>query len=223
MTTNCGQKIRFTRQHDELSSGDVTRTDEKSASATGSWTATNTVKKYREDARLPTQETQLSLSKGSSHIHSSKHSYSWESEETSRNVPSQQRQQENLRQSVPSHPTGPSSQKNPQNLRQLLGNPHRVGLRVRRSDGGLMESSDAPRHSCPPGGALPFGRCLQASVVGVIGLVVHDQLVVHKVEAVWSGLVRVADHLVDWKKRKHQHFWLLSIIQTIIVIGCPPL
>lgn len=125
------------------------RTDEKSASATGSWTATNTVKKYLEGARLPTQETQLSVSKGSSHIHSSKHGYSWASDETSLSVPSQQRQQENLRQSVPSHPTWPLT------VVSFWEIHTRVGLRVsvfrRRLDGKLWHTSTLPptRRSSP--------------------------------------------------------------------------
>lgn len=34
-----------------------------------------------------------------------------------------------------------------------------------------------------------------SSIVGVVGLVVHDQSVVHKVEAVRPGLVRALHHL----------------------------
>lgn len=40
-------------------------------------------------------------------------------------------------------------------------------------------------------------RLLRAAVVRVVRLVVHHQLIVHKVEAVGLRLVRVQDHLPD--------------------------
>lgn len=43
---------------------------------------------------------------------------------------------------------------------------------------------------------------LQAAVVGVVCLVVHDEFVVHEVETVRPGLVRVRHHLANWKKRR---------------------
>lgn len=41
---------------------------------------------------------------------------------------------------------------------------------------------------------------LRPTTVGVICLVVHHQLVVHKVEAVRLCLVRVQDHLSHWRR-----------------------
>lgn len=80
MLTNCGQETRetrFTRRQDELSPGGVRGQMKSQLVLQAPLAATYTVKKkYLEDARLPAQETQLSVSKGSSHIHSSKHSYS---------------------------------------------------------------------------------------------------------------------------------------------------
>lgn len=38
--------------------------------------------------------------------------------------------------------------------------------------------------------------------VGIVCLVVHHQLVVHKVEAVWLRLIRVEDHLAHWERKE---------------------
>lgn len=43
---------------------------------------------------------------------------------------------------------------------------------------------------------------LRPSAVGIICLVVHHQLVVHKVEAVRLCLVRVQDHLTHWERER---------------------
>lgn len=37
-------------------------------------------------------------------------------------------------------------------------------------------------------------QALLAPIVGVVCLIVHDQFVVHKVEAVWPGLIWVLHH-----------------------------
>lgn len=42
---------------------------------------------------------------------------------------------------------------------------------------------------------------LQPLVEGVLCLMVHDQCVIGEVEAVWPRLIRVADHLLNWKNR----------------------
>lgn len=46
---------------------------------------------------------------------------------------------------------------------------------------------------------------LRSPVVGVIRLVVHHQLIVHKVEAVGLRLVRVQDHLSDCERAQNKH------------------
>lgn len=89
-------------------------------------------------------------------------------------------------------------------LWELLEKGSRIAFRVgevcwvwRMSDGKFIRTSPllCPGRSSP--GCSNAVGSLQASVVGVICLVVHDQFVVHKVEAVWSGLVRVGYHLMD--------------------------
>lgn len=42
-----------------------------------------------------------------------------------------------------------------------------------------------------------FLQVLQTAIVGIVCLVVHDEFVVHKVETVRSGLVRVLHHLAN--------------------------
>lgn len=51
------------------------------------------------------------------------------------------------------------------------------------------------------GPALP---ALRAAVVRVVCLVVHHQLIVHKVEAVGLRLIRVQDHLPDWEQGRNR-------------------
>lgn len=41
---------------------------------------------------------------------------------------------------------------------------------------------------------------LLSSIVSIVGLVVHNQLVVHKVKAVWAGLVRIFNHQTDCER-----------------------
>ena len=41
-------------------------------------------------------------------------------------------------------------------------------------------------------------HCSDASVVGIVGLVVHDQPVVDEVEAVGLGLEWIIHHFVNW-------------------------
>ncbi len=61
---------------------------------------------------------------------------------------------------------------------------------------------------CNPGNQSPGKYCRhsslqesQTSIVSIVCLVVHDELVVHKVETVWSCLVRVRHHLANWRRR----------------------
>lgn len=42
-------------------------------------------------------------------------------------------------------------------------------------------------------------RTSLSSIVRIVRLVVHDQSVVHKIEAVRASLVRALHHLTDWK------------------------
>lgn len=49
------------------------------------------------------------------------------------------------------------------------------------------------------------GQTSLSSIVGVVCLVVHDQSVVHKVEAVRAGLVRALHHLTHWKHHTASH------------------
>ena len=45
---------------------------------------------------------------------------------------------------------------------------------------------------------------MQAPIVSIICLVVHDEFVVHKVEAVRLGLVGTIYHLLDWNNIEYQ-------------------
>lgn len=45
-------------------------------------------------------------------------------------------------------------------------------------------------------------QVLQTTVVGIVCFVVHDEFIIHKVETVWSGLIRVCHHLTNWKRRR---------------------
>lgn len=51
---------------------------------------------------------------------------------------------------------------------------------------------------------------LLSSIVSIIGLVVHYQLVVHKVKAVWAGLVWVFNHQTDCERESSITFRSLS-------------
>ena len=73
---------------------------------------------------------------------------------------------------------------------------------------GMSNTSVPPRKEAPgwsscgkncPQSSL---RALQTAVVGVVRLVVHDEFVVHKVETIRSGLIRVRHHLANWKERR---------------------
>ena len=47
-----------------------------------------------------------------------------------------------------------------------------------------------------PNTPLTLSSDTPLTIVGIVGLVVHDQDVVHEIERVRSGLVRTLDHLV---------------------------
>lgn len=49
---------------------------------------------------------------------------------------------------------------------------------------------------------FPAEAALLTPVVSVVRLVVHDEFVVHKVEAVWSGLIRVFNHQSYCRKQR---------------------
>lgn len=59
---------------------------------------------------------------------------------------------------------------------------------------------------------------LRPPAVGIVCLVVHDQLVVHKVEAVRLRLVRVKDHLAHWETREKHTLASLSPVRSDVCV-----
>ena len=67
---------------------------------------------------------------------------------------------------------------------------------TRRRHGGT--AGDATGSWLARGGVGAALCRVDTAVVRVVGLVVHDQLVIDEVEAIRSGLIRVLDHLLDF-------------------------
>lgn len=69
---------------------------------------------------------------------------------------------------------------------------------VIKNDGAQM-SNEGCKLQC-----LNSQSLLQSAIVSIVCLIVHDEAIVYKIEAVRTCLKRVGNHLLDCKQQTHQ-------------------
>lgn len=57
----------------------------------------------------------------------------------------------------------------------------------------------------------PAEGSLWSSVVRIVCFVMHNELVLHEIEAVGPGLERMANHVFHWGKTKTREKWLIMV------------